>query len=95
MWYKVWINLSEDNRNVEKEPFQGWFHSAMRKNEGEAKYYIIWIFAISTSLVEKLSEVKDSHPVTELWEHWDPAAAQTKAHFPLIIISSVTGYSCA
>lgn len=47
-------------------------------------------------LVEKLSEVKDSHPVTELWEHWehwDPAAVPTKARFPLIIIWSVTGSS--
>lgn len=78
-----------------KKKIQGWFHSAMRKYESKAKYYIIKILLISTSLAEKLSEVKDSHPVTELWEHWDPAAAQTKAHFPLIIISSVTGYSCA
>lgn len=93
MWYKLWINLPEDNRHVEKN--QGWFHSAMWKYESEAQYYIIWIFVISTSLAEKLSEVKDSQPVTSLWEHWDPAAAQTKAHFPLIIISSVTGYSCA
>lgn len=53
------------------------------------------ISACAVSLVEKLSEVKDSPPVTELWEHWDPAAVQTKARFPLIITSSVTAYSCA
>lgn len=56
---------------------------------------IFLISACAVSLLEKLSEVKDSPPVTEHWEHWDPAAVQTKAYFPLIIISSVTGYSCA
>lgn len=54
---------------------------------------IFVISAFVVSLLEKISGVKDSPP--EHWEHWDPAAVQTKAHFPLIIIWSVTGYSCA
>lgn len=53
------------------------------------------VSACAGSLLELLSEVKDSPPVPEHWEHWDPAAVQTKARFPLIINSSVTGSSCA